>query len=166
VVSRVLSNHGQEGEHEVRVERVSAVPRVAGGDLRIDASTCNGMHQDATWEVHAVACASQRVGMETLERAARTGHGHWNFHAGRAVLQGLSCALRLLIVGPLAILEPLINRSLSMGFILGLLCCLLFKLEDGAGAHHHFPYILMLCFSFACGALLTLYFALMRRLAE
>jgi len=72
--------------------------------------------------------------------------------------------VRLVIFGPLAILEPVINWVLSMGCLLGLLCCLLFKLEDTTGIHH-FHYGLMLGFSVSCAVLLTLYYVLMRALA-
>ena len=103
--------------------------------------------------------------MDTLERRSVGGqHRPTWIVLGRSTLRATGYLVRLVIFGPLAILEPVINWVLSMGCLLGLLCCLLFKLEDTTGVHH-FHYGLMLGFSIGCALLLTLYFALIRALA-
>lgn len=103
--------------------------------------------------------------MDTSERGSSGGYFRptW-IVVGHSALRGIGYLVRLVVFGPLAVLEPLINWVLSMGCVLGLLCCLLFKLEDTTGAHH-FPYGLMLGFSVGCAVLLTLYYILMRALA-
>jgi hypothetical protein len=80
------------------------------------------------------------------------------------VLKAAGYVVRLLIFAPLAVLEPVINRVLSIGCFLGLLCCLVFRLEDPTGVHH-LHYGLMLGFSIGCAVLLTLYYILMRAIA-
>jgi hypothetical protein len=104
-------------------------------------------------------------GMATLER----GSGYDQYQAAgiaiaRSVIRAACYLVRMVIFGPLAVLEPVINRVLSVGCFLGLLCCLIFKLEDPAGVHH-LHYGLTLGFSIGCAVLLTLYYMLMRTIA-
>lgn len=103
--------------------------------------------------------------MDTLERRSVGGqHRPLWIVLGQSALRAAGYLTRLVVFGPLAILEPVINWLLSMGCLLGLLCCLLFKLEDTTGIHH-FHYGLMLGFSISCAVLLTLYYVLVRALA-
>jgi hypothetical protein len=116
--------------------------------------------QDAQLRVQA-----KESGMNTLERGSGDDLYRPTWAAiGWSILKAGGYVIRLVIFGPLAVLEPLINWVLSMGCVLGLLCCVVFKLEDTAGVHH-FHYGLMLSFSVGCAVLLTLYYILLRALA-
>jgi hypothetical protein len=101
--------------------------------------------------------------MDTLER--ESGYGPYRptgIVIGRAVLKGAGYLVRLLIFAPLAVLEPVINWVLSAGCLLGLLCCVVFRLADPTGVLH---YGLMLGFSIGCAVLLTVYYIFMRAIA-
>jgi len=103
--------------------------------------------------------------MDTLERSSESGHYQLRRNSvGGSVLRVACRFVGLLIFGPLAVLEPVINRVLSTGCLLGLLCCLVFELEDPAGAHH-LHQGLMLGFGIGCAVLLALYYMLMRAVA-
>lgn len=103
--------------------------------------------------------------MDTLERRSESEHYQPRRISVRgSVLRAICRIVGLVIFGPLAVLEPVINRILSTGCLLGLLCCLVFKLEDPTGVHH-LHYGLMLGFGIGCAVLLTLYYMLMRAIA-
>ena len=103
--------------------------------------------------------------MNTLERGLDENLGRPAWVAvGLSILRGLGYVLRVMIFAPLAVLEPVVTRLLSAGCLLGLLCWVVFKLEDPTGAHH-LHYGLLFYFSIGCAAALILYHLLMRALA-
>ena len=103
--------------------------------------------------------------MDTLEQRSDSNYYQpRRISVRRSVLRATCRVIGVVIFGPLAVLEPAINRILSTGCLLGLLCCLVFRLEDPTGVHH-LHYGLMVGCGVGCGVLLTLYYMLMRAIA-